>query len=236
MRKLTVCLYLIGSAICCYAQDNPKKFKVNQPDIKSFSEYLNRFDTCSLPFYTKNVDYSFRRNYQQMLNHSIPKNQILNYISNDSSEQGYYYTYKVYSTQTYVNDYSKYSYFNVCRFKRNNIFFTIYIKDQVDDSTLFYIASYNQEGQLLDKLRIYKDQTDNGATHAAICSDYTIRVCYYGCANVQKTNMTISYYKITDAGMFEFVKQEQKEGDSDCIYYMYPQVTPMDDDPIGRVP
>ncbi len=230
MKTLYLSIIFLITINNCYAQKNNKTKDDEQTEF--MNEYYKYFDECSLPFYTQkiNLHYSSLKSKHNM----IPKNLILKYIGNCKDDIGFDYVSTNGDTQEEISGFAEYDYFYLCKYKSNNFLFLLYIKDQGSDSTLIYIASYNNEGKNIDKLKLHGFMNDTELIKSVINSDSKITVFKYKpIDNFKKTKITINNYNINNYGKFELINKEQKEGKYHFTDYRGRNKNP-DDDPINQ--
>jgi len=221
MKTLYLLFFLLLSISNCYSQ------KKNNVQL----EYFNHFDECSLPFYTQKIDL----NYDNLVtkNNRIPKNLILKYIGS-SKDIGYNYRTLGPETGELVEGFAEYDYYYLCKHFSNNFIFALYIKHAGSDSTLIYIASYNEEGKNIDKLKLQGELLDTEITKSVIKNDFTIQTCKYEPIDIfKRTRITITEYKINDLGKFSLISTKYQEGKFHYIDYRGTNKN-LEDDPIGK--
>jgi hypothetical protein len=196
------------------------------------NEYYKHFDECRLPFSTQKVDMDY--DSYNKLHNRIPKEVILKYIGNSKVDIGYDYFNTNPDTHEESSGFAEFYYYYLYRFKNSNNFFTLYIKLQGPDSTLIYIASYNQDGKNIDKLKLHGFINDTEFMKSVIISDFKIMVFKYEpIENFKKTKITVYNYEINNSGKFELINIESKEGKHHFTDYRDSYKNP-DDDPINQ--
>ncbi len=232
MKELCLSIILQIAAISSYCQNI---YKIdNNNNSRFINDYYFHFDSCSLPYYTQKIDLRYDnlvKNYKR-----IPKDIIIKYISNKRDEIGYDWTATNSDNQKEITGYSEYRYYFLCKFKFKSVFLVIYIKDEVSDSTLIYIASYNEEGKKISKLKLYGFIADNEIIKSVIKKDFNIETCNYEpIDSFKRTKITIYNYRISDEGKFELINIEYRESNNDFLKYINSKKNP-DDDPINDLP